>query len=79
MPSRPTLLRCGTIDLLTFLIILVTARGPRTNRFPGIPSILDAILRDATLYFLLIFAFQLILLFFLLFASVGDPDCIRGF
>jgi len=73
-----TPLYCGIIDLLAFLIILVTARGPRTSRFPGIPSILDAILRDATVYFLLIFASQLVLLFFLYFAPVCDPHYIRG-
>ena len=73
-----TSLRCGTIDLFIFVIILVTARGPRTNRFPGIPSILDAILRDVTLHFLLIFAFQMVFFMFLFFAPVGDPHYIRG-
>jgi len=57
---------------------LIKARVSGTNRFPGIPNILDVVLRDATLYFLLIFAFQLILFFFLLFAPVGDPYYVRG-
>jgi len=68
-----THLRCRIVDLFVFLIILVTARGPRTSRFPGIPSILDAILRDATVYFLLIVASQLVLFFFVFLAPVCGP------
>jgi hypothetical protein len=71
-PASRTALGCGIIDLLTFLIILVTAGGSRKGRLPGIPDILDAILRDATIYFLLIFASQLVLFFFLFLAPVGD-------
>ena len=69
---------CGIADLFTFLIIVVTARGSRTGRFQGIPSILDAILRDATVYFLLIVAAQMVLFLFFLFAPVSDPRCIQG-
>ena len=65
--------RYGIVDLLTFMIILVTARGPRTGRFPGISTLLDAILRDATVYFLLIVASQLVLFFFVFLAPVCDP------
>jgi len=68
----------GTTDLFTFLIILVTIRGPRTSRFPGVPSILDAILRDATVYFLLMTIAQLLLFASTLFAPVGDPYHIEG-
>ena len=68
-----THLHCGIADIFVFLIILFTARGPRTRRFPGIPSILDAILRDATVYFLLIVASQLVLFFFVFLAPVCDP------
>jgi len=67
---------CSIADLFTFLIILVTARGPRTNRFPGIPTILDAILRDATIYVLVMAAAQLLFLFSL-FAPVGHPYYIK--
>jgi hypothetical protein len=75
-PASRTL-GCG-IDLIAFLIILVTAGGSiRTGRFPGIPDILDAILRDATVYFLLIFASQLVLFLFLFLAPVGDPYWIQ--
>ena len=73
-----TPLRCGITDLSTFLIILVTARGPRTSRYPGIPNILDVILRDATIYVLLIVASQLVFLLFLFFAPVGGPYYIRS-
>ena len=69
-----THLHRGAVDLLTFSIIFVTARGPRTSRFPGIPTLLDAILRDATVYFLLIVASQLVLFFFVFLAPVCDPS-----
>ncbi|KAF9646676.1 hypothetical protein BDM02DRAFT_3118320 [Thelephora ganbajun] len=53
-------------DVLAFLTILIIAKRTRANRYPGIPSILDVILRDATLYFILMFgteiAFQLFFL-----------------
>ena len=64
-------LRYGVVDLFVFITILVTARASVTSRYPGIPNILDVILRDATLYFLLIVASQLVLFFFLFFAPVG--------
>ncbi|KAF9643257.1 hypothetical protein BDM02DRAFT_1545403 [Thelephora ganbajun] len=57
-------------DLAAFLVILVTARGVRTSRYPGIPSILGVVLRDATVYFMLMFACQLVLLLFLFLAPV---------
>ena len=70
MPRTPLL--CGAVDFLVFLIILITARRPGTSRLPGIPTILDAILQDATVYFLLIVASQLVLCLFLFFAPVSD-------
>ena len=42
------------------------------NRYLGVPSILDTILRDATVYFMLMFAIQLSFQLFLFFAPVGD-------
>ncbi|KAF9652176.1 hypothetical protein BDM02DRAFT_3109597, partial [Thelephora ganbajun] len=45
-------------DILAFITIFVTARRPGVNRYPGIPSILDTILRDATVYFILMFFSQ---------------------
>lgn len=51
-------------DIFTFSIIFVTVkrRGPT---YPGVPSLLNIIQRDATLYFILIFACQFCLLLFL--------------
>ena len=63
----------GMTDILMFLIILATAKGPSTSRFPGVPTILDAILRDTTLYFLVMVAVQFLLFFSSLFAPVSDP------
>ncbi|KAF9646677.1 hypothetical protein BDM02DRAFT_3188645 [Thelephora ganbajun] len=47
----------GITDVLAFLIILVIAMR-RRSRYPGIPTLLDTILRDATVYFILIFFVQ---------------------
>ncbi|KAF9787198.1 hypothetical protein BJ322DRAFT_707199 [Thelephora terrestris] len=41
-------------EVVAFTAIFFTARKPRHGRYPGIPSLLDAIWRDATEYFLLI-------------------------
>jgi len=60
------------IDLLAFLIIFATVKRPGTNRFPGIPTILDTLFRHATLYFILMFVCQFINELFLLFAPVSD-------
>ena len=76
--SSRTPLRCDAVDLLTFLIILAAARESRTDRSLGIPNILGVVLRDATIYFLLIVASQFLLFFFLFFAPVGDPYYISG-
>jgi len=62
----PTYLHLGSSDVLhvphldvfAFLIIFFTARKSGMNRYPGVPSLLDTILRDATGYFLLMFFFQ---------------------
>ena len=47
-------------------------------RHRSIPNILDTILRDATVYFVVIFACQLFPLFFLIIDSVSNPCCVRG-
>jgi len=52
-------------DALAFLIIFMAAKKPR---YPGIPSILDVILRDATASFALLFSFEIIANFFIIFA-----------
>ena len=45
----------GIVDLLA-----VTVKRPGTSTYPGIPSILDVILRDPTLYFIFMFVGQLL-------------------
>jgi len=69
---------CDVTDLFTFSIILVTARGPRASRSPGILTISDAILWGTTIYFLVMAAIQLLLLFSTLFSPVGGPYHIKG-
>ena len=77
-PHIPHSSRCVIIDLLAFLIILVTARRSGKIRYPGMPSILDVIVRDSTQYFMLIFFFQVLAQLFLFFAPVGDTRYVRG-
>lgn len=54
------------------MILVTTVKRSKANRYPGFPSLLDAILRDATVYFVLIFASQLLFQLFLFLAPVGD-------
>ncbi|KAF9648019.1 hypothetical protein BDM02DRAFT_3187465 [Thelephora ganbajun] len=55
-------------DLLVFVIIFATAKRRGMTRYPGIPTLLDTILRDATLYFILISTGQVLFEMFLFFA-----------
>ena len=64
-------LRRGVTDVLAFSIIVLTARRSGRNRYPGIPSLLDTILRDATLYFTFIFFCQVSAQLFLYVNQVG--------
>lgn len=64
--------RHDATDILAFSIILLTAKKLEAYTYPGISTLLDAILRDATLYFLLMFGCQVLLVLFLFFAPVGD-------
>ena len=59
------------VEVLAFSIILVVARKPRQGRHPDIPSLLDAIPRDATHYFLLMFFCIISSDLFLMLAPVG--------
>ena len=54
-----------------FSSIFVAARNPRHGRYPGIPSLLDSILRDATQYFILMTLCNITTDAFLIFAPVG--------
>jgi len=69
--------RC-IVDVLAFSIILVRAKRSTADRYPGIPSILDTILRDSTVYFTFMFASQLLFQLFLFFAPVSDMIHPRG-
>ena len=68
----------GLVDLVAFLMVLVRTKRSRTNRYPGIPNILDAILRDATVYFLVIFISQLIFQLFVFVAPVSSTPYVCG-
>ena len=57
-------------DLLAFSVIIYLAVRSNVTKIP-IPSIFKTIVQDATYYFLLIFASQLVLVMFLVFASVS--------
>lgn len=57
-------------ELLSFLIVVITARKARKDRYRTMPSILEIILRDATHYFILIFSAQILSTLFLYCAPV---------
>jgi hypothetical protein len=59
------------IDAFALCSAFVTTGGSSWRRYPGIPTLLSTILRDATIYFFAMFACQLLLLFFLFLAPVG--------
>ena len=71
MPRTTRSLCRDVIDLLVFLTTVVTAWRARANAYPGVPSLLETILRDATLYFVVIFGCQLTVEMFSFFAPVG--------
>ena len=52
------------------IVVVVAAKKPK-SRYPGIPSILDTILRDATIYFLVMFFLQVTSDVFVFFDHVG--------
>jgi hypothetical protein len=71
-PSYPTPSSSWvTAEVVAFAAIFFTARKPRHGRYPGIPSLLDAIWRDATEYFLLITLCDVLSDAFIIFAPVG--------
>jgi hypothetical protein len=63
---------CDIVDLFAFLVVLITAKRQGRNRHPGISSILDTILQEATLYFVFIFVSHFLFELFLFFVPVGD-------
>ncbi|KAF9647537.1 hypothetical protein BDM02DRAFT_3116882 [Thelephora ganbajun] len=62
-------------DVLAFFTILTTAKKPGVDGHPDIPSILNTILRDATLYFVFMFLCQFLSQLFLF----VTPDSIQLF
>ena len=57
-------------DVLAFSVIVYLVVWSNVNHFP-IPSLFETIARDATRYFLIIFASHLVVVMFLAFASVS--------
>ncbi|KAF9643927.1 hypothetical protein BDM02DRAFT_3191081 [Thelephora ganbajun] len=55
-------------DASAFLLVIYSARHRGHTRAHGVPSLLDKIVQDATVYFLVIFGGHLLLIFFELFA-----------
>jgi hypothetical protein len=63
---------CDIVDGLVFLSIFGAARRRGRNLHPGIPSLLESILRDATINFVIVFVLHLVFLMFLTLAPVSD-------
>ena len=59
-------------DTSAFLIIVYSAKHRGQMRASGVPSILDRIVEDATVHFLVIFTAHLLLILFQLFAPVSN-------
>lgn len=71
-PAAPFHLTSWLLDIVAFLIILVTAKRSEANRHPDAPSLLDTIARDSTHYFVFIFIVQIVSVLFDHLAPVGD-------
>lgn len=64
-------------DAVAFFIIVYSMKWRGVTRAHGVPSLLDKIVRDATVYFVVIFTSHLLLLLFEFFAPVSDvPTCL---
>ena len=61
-------------DTVAFLIIVYSAKHRGLMRAHGVPSLLDRIVEDATVYFLIMFTGQLLVLFFEFLAPVSDSS-----
>ena len=59
-------------DTVAFSIIVYSTKWRGLTRARGVPSLLDKIVRDATLYFVVIFTSHLLLVLFEFFAPVSD-------
>ena len=61
-----------TEDCTAFLVIAFSARKRGLRHTDGVPSLFRTIFEGATIYFLVLFASQLLFILFLLFAQVSD-------
>ena len=61
-----------TEDCTAFLVIAFSARKRGLGHTGGVPSLFRTIFEGATIYFLVLFASQLLFILFLLFAQVSD-------
>lgn len=59
-------------DTSAFLIIVYSAKHRSRMRANGVPNILDRIVEDATVHFLVIFTAHLLLILFQIFAPVSN-------
>ena len=59
-------------DTSAFIIVVHSARDRGGMRAKGVPSLLDRIVEDATMYFLIIFISQIFVISFEIFAPVSD-------
>ena len=60
-------------DAAAFFVIIYSAKHRGIMRAHGVPSLLDKIVADATVYFLVISTGHFLLILFELVASVSDP------
>ena len=74
---RSRILTLCVIDILAFLIVVFTARRELPPTSWGIRSLWTVILRDATLYFMIISAIQFCALLFPFVTSVSVILCVR--
>ena len=58
-------------DCAAFLVIVFSARKRGHMHAAGVPSLLECIVKDATIYFLVVFGGQLLVIFFDLLAPVS--------
>jgi len=68
----PTINPFFIIDSSAFLVIILSVKHRGLMRAHGMPSLLDNIVQDATVYFLVIFTGHLLVVFFELLTHVSD-------
>lgn len=66
-----TIIHLFVKDALAFIIIVFSSKRRSTEHAYGTPNLLDRVVRDATLYFFVIFSSHLLLIFFEFLAPVS--------